>query len=91
MAYRLEHPFNGSVFADRGDGTVEVTKGDRSGIFDMHGRWLSGELRSADPEMIRWVGTNGYTPASRHLVGFRKGSTDPAGPADGGSGSEDAE
>lgn len=70
MAFRLEHPFSGAVYAALGDGRVEVTKGEARGIFDMRGQWLSGELRSADPEMIRWVGSNGATPNSRHLAGF---------------------
>lgn len=70
MAHRLEHPFSGAIYAGLGDGRVEVTKGDRRGVFDYRGFWLEGDLRTADPEMCRWVGTHGYTPASRHLVGF---------------------
>jgi hypothetical protein len=70
VAYRLEHPFTGAVYAATADGLVEVTKDDRTGTFDMHGRYVSGELRTADPELIRWVGSHGYTPASRHLAGF---------------------
>jgi hypothetical protein len=72
MAYRLEHPFSGAVYAGLPDGRVEVTKDGACGIFDMVGTWLSGELRTADPELIRWVGSNGYSPASRHIVGFAK-------------------
>jgi hypothetical protein len=72
VAYRLEHPFSGAVYAGLPDGRVEVIKDGHTGIFDMFGTWLSGELRTADPELIRWVGSNGYTPASRHLVGFTK-------------------
>lgn len=70
MAYRLEHPFSGAVYTGLSGGRVEVSKGDFRGIFDFHGAWVEGELRTADPEMCRWVGTHGYTPASRHLVGF---------------------
>ena len=70
MAFRLEHPFSGAVYAALGDGRVEVSKGERRGIFDMRGEWLEGDLRSADPELIRWVGSNGWTPNSRHLAGF---------------------
>lgn len=72
MAYRLEHPFSGAVYADLGDGRVEVIKGELRGIFDFRGAWVSGELRTADAELCRWVGTNGYTPASRHLIGFAR-------------------
>lgn len=72
MAYRLEHPFSGAVYTELTNGRVEVRKGDRTGIFDFQGAWVEGELRSADPELCRWVGTHGYTPASRHLVGFQQ-------------------
>ena len=70
MTYRLEHPLSGTVYASCGDGQVEVTKDGVSGLFDMQGRWVSGELQVADPEMVRWVGTDGYTVASRHRMSF---------------------
>ncbi len=72
MAFRLEHPFSGAVYTALEDGRVEVTKGDARGVFDLRGEWVEGDLRSADPEMIRWVGSNGWTPNSRHLAGFTK-------------------
>ncbi|MFN2538756.1 MAG: hypothetical protein ABR549_11525 [Mycobacteriales bacterium] len=70
MTYRLQHPISGTIYADRGDRTVEVSRDGVTGVFDMTGRWMSGELRVADPEMIRWVSTHGYTVASRHRVSF---------------------
>ncbi len=70
MAYRLEHPFSGAIYTGLEDGHVEVAMGDVRGIFDFQGTWVEGELRTADPELCRWVGTHGYTPASRHLVAF---------------------
>jgi len=83
VAYRLEHPFSGAVYAGLPDGRVEVTKDGRSGIFDMAGRYVSGELRTADPELIRWVGSHGYSPASRHLAGFADRATAESTGADG--------
>jgi hypothetical protein len=83
VAYRLEHPFTGAVYAAAQNGLVEVTKDGRSGIFDMFGRYVSGELRTADPELIRWVGTHGYTPASRHVAGFAERATAETTGADG--------
>lgn len=71
MAFRLAHPFSGAIYAALGDGRVEVSKAGRVGIFDMTGRWVSGELRSADPELVRWVGTHGLTAESRHRAGFQ--------------------
>ncbi len=70
MTYRLEHPISGTVYASCGDGDVEVTKDGVTGLFDMQGRWVSGELKVADAEMVRWVGTDGYTVASRHRMSF---------------------
>lgn len=70
MTYRLEHPFSGAIYTGLENGRVEVAKGDLRGIFDFQGTWVEGDLRTADPELCRWVGTHGYTPASRHLVGF---------------------
>ncbi len=71
MALRLEHPFSGAVYTGLEDGRVEVAKGKLRGIFDFRGSWVEGDLRTADPELCRWVGTHGYTPASRHLAGFQ--------------------
>lgn len=76
MAYRLEHPFSGAIYAALGDGRVEVDKGGVKGIFAMDGSYLSGDVRTADPELIRWVGTDGYTVASRHRAGFDVGDHD---------------
>jgi hypothetical protein len=73
MPYRLEHPFTGAIYAGLDDGRVEVSKDGRTGVFDMHGNWVGGELCTADPELIRWVGSHGWTPASRHLAGFADG------------------
>jgi len=72
VAYRLEHPFSGAVYAGLGDGRVEVEKAGLRGLFDMYGNYLSGDVRSADAEMIRWVGTHGVTIASRHRAGFQE-------------------
>jgi hypothetical protein len=83
MAYRLAHPFSGAVYARLADGRVEVSKAGRTGIFAMDGSYLSGELRCADPELIRWVGSHGYTPASRHIAGFAERATAESTGADG--------
>jgi len=70
MPFRLQHPFNDGIYTALADGTVEVSRDGRTGVFDRFGSWVSGELRCADPELCRWVATHGYTPASRHLAGF---------------------
>ena len=35
---------------------------DRIGVFDSTGRWFSGEIRDADPQILGWVGR---LPAAR--------------------------
>lgn len=78
MTYRLRHPLSGHVYAAIGDGLVEVDKGDVRGIFDRYGRWVSGEVRQADVEMCRWLGTHGQAVESRHAAGFQDRAAGPA-------------
>ena len=83
MVYRLRHPFSGHIYAAIGNGLVEVDKDGVRGIFDRYGRWQSGEARSADVEMCRWLGTHENAVTSRHAAGFDdegrdKGATDSA-------------
>ncbi|MGC8512012.1 MAG: hypothetical protein ACP5P1_03100 [Acidimicrobiales bacterium] len=61
---KLRHPLSGAIYEEGDGGTVRVTKGDLSGLFSRNGQWLSGDLRSADPEMCRWV-TSGANPSPR--------------------------
>lgn len=56
MSAGLRHPFSGALY-EPDAGTVKVTAKDgRSGHFAPDGRWLSGDLREADPQMCGWVG-----------------------------------
>ena len=55
--YRIASPHGSGVYAAVGNGHVEVEQGDRRGLFDGDGVWLEGELRTADPQMCRWVST----------------------------------
>jgi NAD(P)-dependent dehydrogenase (short-subunit alcohol dehydrogenase family) len=54
---KLRHPLTGAIYETVEDGLVRVTDdGGRSGLFHPDGRWRSGELRSADPHFLGWVG-----------------------------------
>ena len=55
--YRIASPHGSGVYAAVGDGLVEVEQGGRRGLFDGDGVWLEGALRTADPQMCRWVST----------------------------------
>jgi hypothetical protein len=51
----IEHPFTGAVYRMNDEGNILVTEGDRQGVFRPDGRWVSGEIREADPQMCVWV------------------------------------
>jgi len=58
MAKSMKHPLSGFIYALTDDGRVEVSDPDtgRVGIFDSTGRWYSGEIEDADPQILGWVG-----------------------------------
>lgn len=53
---RKLHRMTGAVYASEEEGVALVTLPDgRMGRFDDTGRWLSGEVREADPHLCLWV------------------------------------
>jgi hypothetical protein len=61
----IRHALSGALYewAEDDIGPVRVTdKQGRQGRFDRDGRWLSGELRVADPELCRWIESGGRDP-----------------------------
>jgi hypothetical protein len=50
----IRHPFTRALYEPE-DGSVRVTAGDRTGLFTAEGRWISGELREADPQLCGWT------------------------------------
>ena len=58
MPKSMKHPISGFIYALTEDGKVRVSDpaSDRFGIFDSTGRWFSGEIRDADPQILGWVG-----------------------------------
>lgn len=53
----IQHPLSGATYDLLEDGTVQVvTKDGATGIFDKHGRWLSGDAKQADPHLCLWIG-----------------------------------
>ena len=49
------HPFTNALYVQQPDGNVAITDGDEQGLFRPDGRWISGALREADPQMCVWV------------------------------------
>lgn len=53
----IKHPLSGATYDLMDDGTIRVVARDgRTGLFDKHGSWLSGEARQADPHLCLWIG-----------------------------------
>ncbi len=46
---------SGALYDLNENGTVTVTKDGQEGHFDARGRWLSGALRTADPQLCGWM------------------------------------
>jgi hypothetical protein len=53
---RRRHPLSGAQYEVGADGLVYVDRKGVSGVFDFEGRWISGELREADPHLCLWLG-----------------------------------
>lgn len=51
----ISHPFDGSLYELQDDGTIKITDGKREGLFHGDGRWISGEIRQADPQLCVWI------------------------------------
>lgn len=59
MTLRREpHPFSGAVYEEQADGTVrvEMKEQGKSGRFHLDGRWIEGNLTTADPHMLQYIG-----------------------------------
>jgi hypothetical protein len=54
---RVRHALTGAIYERRDDDLVEVELDGKRGVFRTDGRWVRGELRSADPHMLVWLST----------------------------------
>lgn len=63
-ARNTRHPFTHALYELTADGNVKVTDGEKHGVFRGDGRWISGVLREADPQLCVWVTNNPDAPAS---------------------------
>ena len=59
---QIRHPLSGALYDLEEDGTVTVTKDGAGGRFTATGRWLSGEIRTADPQLCGWMAGSAITP-----------------------------
>jgi hypothetical protein len=49
------HALSGALYDVRDDGLVHVDLDGTTGVFDHEGRWVSGELKHADPHLCLWL------------------------------------
>lgn len=62
---KIQHALSRAVYEwapdDRGPVMVTDPAG-REGRFDRDGSWVAGDIRSADPELCRWIVSGGRSP-----------------------------
>ena len=67
---QIRHPLSGAIYElDDGD-VIRVSQDGATGRFTPDGRWLDGDIRSADPELCRWIGS-GHRGAAPPTAGRR--------------------
>jgi hypothetical protein len=60
---QIRHPLSGAIYELDGD-AILVSHDEARGRFTTDGRWLEGEIRTADPALCRWIGSGTYRSAS---------------------------
>lgn len=51
----IKHPLSGAVYDLMPEGTIEVSKNGKRGVFTEHGVWIEGDIRQADPHLCLWI------------------------------------
>ena len=51
----MKHPRSGALYTVRKDGNVDVENNGVKGVFTSNGRYVSGDIRQADPHLILWL------------------------------------
>lgn len=74
----MTHPFDpDSLYELTDEGTIRITRDGKTGFFTGEGIYLSGEIRSADPQLCNWI-TNVPNPDTQ-LTASRIAGRDDAG------------
>lgn len=77
---RRQHALSRAMYEVTDGGNVEVTAPDgTSGLFTPDGRWISGELRHADPHLCTWLAGPQLPPSMAVLPRFRATGTETVG------------
>ena len=51
----MKHSRSGALYTVRKDGNVDVENNGVKGVFTSNGRYVSGDIRQADPHLILWL------------------------------------
>lgn len=74
----MTHPFDpDSLYELTEDGTIKISRDGKTGFFTGEGIYISGEIRSADPQLCNWI-TNVPNPETQ-LTASRIAGRDDAG------------
>lgn len=57
----IRHPLSGATYEVDSEGRIVVSRDGVSGVFTGDGVWIEGEMRSADPEVCRWMRSGNTT------------------------------
>jgi hypothetical protein len=57
---QIRHPLSGAIYELDDEGQIVVSRDGVDGRFTAEGRWLSGAVRTADPELCRWIASGNY-------------------------------
>lgn len=57
----MRHPLSGALYELCDDGVL-VSLGDDAGLYDSHGRWLSGRRMTVCPNFCAWIGDGPRDP-----------------------------
>lgn len=66
----IRHPLSRALYDLRPDGTIQLEKDGKSGLFRADGSQISGDIYFADPHLCLWIG--GPDLPSRHRAATRR-------------------
>ena len=72
---KIRHPLSGYVYDLGEDGLIVVEKNGATGRFDREGNWVSGDIRTADPELCRWISDPRAVSRHRRVIQEQTGAS----------------
>ena len=82
----IRHALSGAIYDLGDDGLVLVEHDGSTGRFDREGGWVSGDIRTADPELCRWISDPRAVSRHRRIADTQAPTGPPESSAAGGHG-----